>query len=148
MNYFEMKLKAMSQNEKFARSTVASFAVSLNPTIDEINDIKTAVSEAVTNCVVHGYNCDENGDIFIKAVIENNTISIEIRDQGVGIGDVELALTPFYTTKPDEERSGMGFTLMQSFMDEMSVESQSGKGTTVVMKKTISQSGDGEDIDA
>lgn len=145
MNYFEMKIKAISSNESFARSSVAAFALSLNPTLEEINDIKTAVSEAITNSVVHAYDGIECGEIFLKVVIKDNVMEIIISDNGVGIEDVEKALVPFYTTKPDEERSGMGFTLMQSFMDSVSVTSKKGEGTTVVMVKTILEK---EEVDA
>lgn len=140
-NYFEMKLKAISENEKFARNTVAGFLVGLNPTLSEIDDIKTAVSEAVTNCIVHGYQYDENGVINIKVEIENTTASITIADSGVGIADVEQAMTPFFTTRPNDDRSGMGFTLMQSFVDKFDVYSDVGKGTTVVMVKNIKNEG-------
>lgn len=134
-NYFEMKLKAISENEKFARNVVASFAISLNPTISEIDDIKTAVSEAVTNCIVHAYNYDNDKDISIKAEIEGNKLIVTISDNGVGIPNVELAMTPFFTTREADDRSGMGFTLMQSFTDDMQVISEKGIGTTVVMTK-------------
>lgn len=136
-NYFELKLKSISANEKFARNTVGAFAVQLNPTISELDDIKTAVSEAVTNCIVHGYNYDKEKYIYITASIEGNILSVTIKDEGIGIPDVELAMTPFYTTKESEERSGMGFTLMQSFSDSMNVYSEPNKGTIVVMTKKI-----------
>lgn len=140
-NYFEMKLKAISENEKFARNTVASFLIPLNPTLSEIDDIKTAVSEAVTNCVVHGYQYDENGIIDIKVEIEDFTATITIADSGVGIENVEQAMTPFFTTKPEDDRSGMGFTLMQSFVDKIEVYSTPQKGTMVVMVKKIKNEG-------
>lgn len=140
-NYFEMKLKAISENEKFARNTVASFLIPLNPTLSEIDDIKTAVSEAVTNCVVHGYQYNEEGIIDINVKIEDCTATITIADSGVGIENVEQAMTPFFTTKPDDDRSGMGFTLMQSFVDKFDVYSTVGKGTMVVMVKKIKNEG-------
>lgn len=136
-NYFEMKIKAISENESFARSTVAGFALSLNPTIEQLSDIKTAVSEAITNSIVHGYQFNQDGEIIIKASINDKTMEIIIIDDGIGIEDVEQALTPFFTTKPDDERSGMGFTLMQSFMDELKVDSQLNRGTTIYMSKKI-----------
>lgn len=145
MNYFEMKVKSISENEKFVRNVVGMFVVPLNPTLDMLDDIKTAVSEAITNCVVHGYNADENGDIYIKVSTDESSVTISIEDKGEGIENLELALTPFYTTKPDDERSGMGFTLMQSFMDQVDVVSEVGKGTIVIMKKNLTVK---ENIDA
>lgn len=134
----EMKLEFLSKsnNEAFARVTVAAFAAQLDPTIEELADIKTAVSEAVTNSIIHGYENTE-GIIKIVARIFANTISIEISDTGKGIENIELAKQPLYTSKGDLERSGMGFTIMQSFMDEMQVESVLGLGTKVTMKKLI-----------
>lgn len=132
-NYMKMQLPALSVNESFARTTVAAFAASLNPTLDEINDIKTAVSEAVTNCVVHAY--DGEGVIGIECNLLQNGIRISITDSGRGIKDIENAMQPFVTTKPDEERSGMGFTVMQSFMDSVSVTSKEDGGTTVTLQK-------------
>lgn len=136
-NFLSMKIKAISINESFARSAVASFALSLNPTLAEINDIKTAVSEAVTNCIVHAYDGQENAEINIGCSIDGNKLVIIISDSGKGIENIEEAQTPFFTTKPEEERSGMGFTLMKSFMDSMEVTSQIGEGTTVIMTKVI-----------
>lgn len=134
----EMKLEFLSKsnNEAFARITVAAFASQLDPTIEELADIKTAVSEAVTNCIVHGYD-DKPGIVKIVAKIHNNEITIEISDNGKGIEDIEIAKQPLYTTKPNLERSGMGFTIMESFMEETEVESVLGLGTKVTMKKTI-----------
>lgn len=129
----------MPENEAFARSCVASFCLQLNPTLDEISDIKTAVSEAVTNCVVHAYP-DRVGDILLCMEIEKNTLKISISDFGVGISNIEQALTPFFTSKPDEERSGMGFTVMDSFMDSLIVKNNSSKGVTVEMTKGIAKS--------
>lgn len=137
MNYFDMKLLAISENEAFARNVVASFAVQCRPTIEEINDIKTAVSEAVTNCVVHAY-ADNKGIVQIECKIDQtNVLEISVRDFGKGIADVKEAMEPFFTTAPDEERSGMGFTIIETFMDEMSVTSAVGEGTCVRMKKVI-----------
>ena len=134
----EMKIEFISNpnNEALARIAVASFAANLDPTIEEISDIKTAVSEAVTNSIIHGYE-NEKGIVTIKARIIHNTIEIEVIDNGKGIEDIEKAKEALYTTKPELERSGMGFTIMESFMDEMQVKSAVGEGTTVFMKKTI-----------
>lgn len=134
----EMKLEFLSKscNEAFARITVAAFASQLDPTIEELADIKTAVSEAVTNSIIHGYE-DCEGIIKIKGKIIKNTIEIEISDTGKGIENVELARKPLYTTKANLERSGMGFTIMESFMDEVHIDSVLGLGTKVIMKKKI-----------
>lgn len=134
----EMKLEfpSKSNNEAFARITVAAFASGLDPTIEELADIKTAVSEAVTNCIIHGYE-NKEGIIKIVCKLFSNTIQIEISDNGKGIEDIETARQPLYTSKPDLERSGMGFTIMESFMDEMKVESIVGLGTKVTMVKII-----------
>ena len=135
-NEMTLELMSKSNNEAFARITVAAFASSLDPTIEEIADIKTAVSEAVTNCIIHGYE-DSTGIIKIHSVIQGNSIIIEISDRGKGIEDIETAKEPLYTSKPNLERSGMGFTIMQSFMDELEVESVLSLGTKVTMKKVI-----------
>lgn len=135
-NKMELKFLSKSQNESFARTVVAAFAAQLDPTIEEIADIKTAVSEAVTNCIIHGYE-NKIDYIILKAEIEGNKLMVEVIDNGVGIEDIEKAMEPLYTTKPDEDRSGMGFTVMQTFMDELEVESEKGKGTRVKMVKYI-----------
>lgn len=135
-NKIKLTFSAISENESFARSVIACFALKLNPSIAEISDIKTAVSEAVTNSIVHGYP-DGKGEITLVAEIEDKTLHIKILDDGVGIENVEEALEPFYTTKPEDERSGMGFTIMQSFMDFVSVKSEKGKGTQIYMSKTL-----------
>ena len=135
-NFMEVTFKALSINEGFARVCVASFCVQLNPSVDEITDIKTAVSEAVTNCVVHAYPNAIKGDITLRCELEDDVITITVIDKGVGIKDVEKAREPFYTSKPGEDRSGMGFTVMESFMDEVEVASNS-FGTTVKMTKKI-----------
>lgn len=134
----EMKLEFISKssNEAFARITVAAFASQLDPTIEELSDIKTAVSEAVTNCIIHGYE-NKQGIVKIKCKLKNDEIIIEISDSGKGIENVDMAKEPLYTTKPNLERSGMGFTIMESFMDEMKVESIVGIGTKITMKKKI-----------
>ncbi len=134
----EMKLEfySKSNNEAFARISVAAFVSQLDPTIEELADIKTAVSEAVTNCIIHGYE-DEEGIISLNCKIFANTIVIEISDEGKGIENVDMAKEPLYTSKPDLERSGMGFTIMESFMDDVKIESILGLGTKVTMKKII-----------
>ena len=138
INENEMKLEFLSKsnNEAFARIAVAAFVASLDPTIEEISDIKTAVSEAVTNSIVHGYE-DKLGVINLKCKIRDREVTIEISDNGKGIENIDAAKEPLYTTKPNLERSGMGFTIMESFMDEMQVESVLGLGTKVTMKKLI-----------
>ena len=134
----EMKVEFLSKstNEGFARMTIAGFISSLDPTIEELADIKTAVSEAVTNAIVHAYE-DEIGKIVIKAQITDRTVVIQVKDNGKGIEDITKAKEPLYTSKPDLERSGMGFTVMESFMDKLTVRSKVGKGTTVIMRKTL-----------
>lgn len=134
----EMKLEFISKgsNEAFARITVAAFASQLDPTIEELADIKTAVSEAVTNCIIHAYE-NKKGIIKINAKLKDNQIIIQISDNGKGIENVDMAKEPLYTTKPNLERSGMGFTIMESFMDSMKVESIVGLGTKVTLVKTI-----------
>ena len=132
----KMQIQSKADNEAFARAAVAAFITRINPTLEEINDVKTAVSEAVTNVVVHGYDSDE-GIISLNVQIDNNTVTITVEDYGKGIDDVKRAREPLYTTKPDEERSGMGFTIMEIYMDELTVESAIGKGTTVHMSKII-----------
>lgn len=136
VNEMTIKFKSLSENESFARACVASFCLPINPNMDEINDIKTAVSEAVTNCVVHAYP-NIVGDISIHVKLINDTAIITIKDFGVGIEDVMKAKEPFFTSKPNCERSGMGFTVMESFMDSMSVESVKNGGTTVVLSKKL-----------
>ena len=134
----EMKLEFLNKgaNEAFARITVAAFASQLDPTIEELADIKTAVSEAVTNCIIHAYE-NRQGIIKINAKLKENQIIIQISDNGKGIENVDIAKEPLYTTKPNLERSGMGFTIMESFMDSMKVESIVGLGTKVTLVKTI-----------
>ena len=136
----EMKLEFLSKscNEAFARIAVAAFASQLDPTIEEIADIKTVVSEAVTNSIIHGYE-NKEGIVKLHCMIEDNALIIEVSDMGIGIEDVNIAKEPLYTSKPNLERSGMGFTIMQSFMDELNVESVINLGTKVTMKKVIKQ---------
>lgn len=125
-----------SKNESFARTVVAAFASQLDPTMEEIADIKTAVSEAVTNCIIHGYD-NQEGKIEMGCKIHDDIIEIVITDKGVGIGDIEQAMEPLYTSRPELERSGMGFAFMEAFMDKLEVVSEVGEGTTVKMEKAI-----------
>ncbi len=147
INNNEMKLEFLSKsnNEAFARISVAAFVSQLDPTIEEISDIKTAVSEAVTNAIVHGYE-DSMGIVTIICKIHENEVYIEISDNGKGIENIEMAKQPLYTTRPNLERSGMGFTIMESFMDELNVQSILGLGTKVTMKKKIKQTEEIEDM--
>lgn len=147
INENEMKLEFISKsnNEAFARITVAAFVAGLDPTIEEISDIKTAVSEAVTNSIVHGYE-DRLGIINLKCKIKDREITIEISDNGKGIENIEMAKQPLYTSKPNLERSGMGFTIMESFMDNLKVESVLGLGTKVTMKKVIKEQTKSENV--
>ena len=131
-NEIKIEFISKSNNEAFARISVAAFVAQLDPTIEEISDIKTAVSEAVTNSIVHGYE-DDIGIVTLICKIHNNDVYIEVSDNGKGIEDIDIAKQPLYTTKPDLERSGMGFTIMESFMDELNVESILGLGTKVTM---------------
>ena len=136
-NYVTLEFLSRSSNEGFARVAAAGFAAQLDPTLDELGDIKTAVSEAVTNAIVHGYP-DQLGKIVMKLkLLENNTLEITVRDWGRGIEDIQQARQPLFTTG-GEERSGMGFTIMESFMDRLTVKSTSGRGTTVTMRRRIS----------
>ena len=130
-----IELMSKSQNEGFARVAVAAFVSQLDPTIEELSDVKTAVSEAVTNSIIHGYENKKEGIIRIEARISANEITISVEDFGKGIDNIEQAMEPLYTSKPELERSGMGFTVMESFMDNLEVVSEDGKGTKVIMKK-------------
>ncbi len=137
-NNMSLKFDAIAENESFARSVVAAFCVSCDPTVEKINDIKTAVSEAVTNCIIHGYENMANGQILIEAELSDDLLKVTISDNGKGIPDVKEALTDFYTTsKESDERSGLGFTIMKSFMDSLDVQSELGGGTTVTMTKRL-----------
>lgn len=137
INKFSLTMLSKSNNESFARVAVSAFVTQLDPTLDEINDIKTAVSEAVTNCIVHAYK-SEIGKIYISVrILECNIVEIKIRDTGCGIDNIEKAMEPLYTTAGGE-RAGLGFAVMQSFMDNLRVVSKVGKGTTITMKKRIS----------
>lgn len=138
----EMKTTFLSlpENESFARVVIAAFAVQLSPTLSEIADVKTAVSEAVTNAIVHGYE-GTRGLVTLRAVIEGRTLTVEVADDGHGIPDVPQAMEPFYTTHPEQERSGMGFSVMQTFMDDLTVDSAPGKGTRIRMRKRFRMGG-------
>jgi len=142
-NHMKLEFLSVSENEPFARNTIAAFCLSLNPPLDELSDIKTAVSEAVTNCIVHAYK-GGTGTVTIECETDGNALHIQITDNGKGIEDVPRALEPFYTTLSDEERSGMGFTIMQTFMNDFRVQSKKGTGTTVFMSKYFNRN-DGTD---
>ena len=135
-NEMELIFDSRSSNESFARVTVAAFMTSLNPTVEEVSDVKTAVSEAVTNAIIHGYE-NEVHNITIRCRTQEKTLYLEVEDQGRGIEDVEQAMEPLFTTKPELDRSGMGFSFMEAFMDDLEVISAPGQGTCVKMKKVI-----------
>ena len=139
-NEMEVSFLSVPENEAFARVVIAAFAVQLSPTISEIADVKTAVSEAVTNAIVHGYE-GTRGMVTMRARIDGATLSIDISDSGKGIPNVQQAMEPFYTTHPEQERSGMGFAVMQTFMDEVEVHSVPGSGTIVILRKRIGTPG-------
>ena len=135
-NEMELVFESRSVNEGFARVAVAAFMTQLNPTLEEVADVKTAVSEAVTNAIIHGYD-KEIQKIWIRCRLEDSTLYIEVEDEGKGMEDIKKAMQPLFTTKPELERSGMGFSFMEAFMDSIQVESKVGQGTTVKMKKEI-----------
>ena len=135
-NEMTLAFDSISENEEFARVTVAAFASQLNPTLEEVADIRTAVSEAVTNAIIHGYP-EGIHTIVLRVRMENQQLEVWVIDGGVGIADISKAMEPLYTSRPDLERSGMGFMFMEAFMDEVKVESSPGMGTTVYMKKQI-----------
>lgn len=135
-NEMEIRFDSRSENEGFARVSVASFLTQLNPTVEEVEDVKTAVSEAVTNAIIHGYE-QRVETVRIHCSIENQLFTVEISDRGKGIANVEKAMEPMFTTKPEDDRSGMGFSFMEAFMDSVEVESKVGEGTSVKMTKTI-----------
>ena len=137
LNKMKLSFPSKSCNEAFARTAVSAFIMNLDPTVNELSDLKTAVSEAVTNCIVHGYR-RQDGTIYISGAIrEDNRVIIKVRDSGCGIADVEQAMKPLFTTAADEERAGLGFAVMQSFCDRVKVKSVPGKGTTVTLEKQI-----------
>ena len=137
VNSMKLQFEGRSVNESFSRTAVAAFIAQLDPTVEEISDIKTAVSEAVTNCIVHAYrHC--LGMVYITAnILPDNRVVIRIRDKGCGIPDIQKAMEPMYTSAPEEERAGLGFAVMQSLMDKVKVTSKEGKGTTVVLERSI-----------
>ncbi|GIP25443.1 anti-sigma F factor [Paenibacillus sp. J23TS9] len=136
-NFMTLQFSSKSENESFARVTVAAFISQLDPTMDELSDLKTVISEAVTNSVIHGYDSNPEGKVTITAEIVGDTVTITVEDKGAGIEDLDLARQPLYTSKPELERSGMGFTIMENFMDEFEVSSEPGSGTSIRMKKRI-----------
>ena len=133
-NYLKLQFYSLPQNQAFARDAVAAFCLELNPSLSALSDVKTAVSEAVTNCTVHAYR-ENTGIVTVECEIEGNELHIKVSDTGKGIADIDKAVQPFFTTLPSDERSGMGFTIMQTFMDDFSVKSQEGGGTVVSMSK-------------
>ena len=135
-NWMQMFFEAKSENESLARIAVASFITPLNPTLEEMEDVKTAISEAVTNAIIHGYE-EGTGTIYIRCRLEGDLLEVEVEDKGIGIWDIEQAMEPLFTTKPEQERSGMGFSFMEAFMDEVEVTSALGQGTIVFMKKKL-----------
>ncbi len=141
LNEMKLSFESRSCNESFARSAVAAFIAVLDPNVEELSDIKTAVSEAVTNCIVHGYK-DDIGTVYIHVkIFEGALVRVSIRDKGCGIADVKKAMEPLYTTCETGERAGLGFSIMESFMDRMKVRSKSGKGTCVTLEKSIVSKG-------
>ena len=137
--HVRLEFESNSRNEEFARVVAAVFMSRLDPTLEETQDVKTAVSEAVTNCIVHGYEGEE-GKVYMDLSLKDNEVTIKIKDDGVGIDNIHRAMEPLFTTKPELERSGMGFSFMEAFMDELEVHSRKQKGTTVIMKKKIGDS--------
>lgn len=135
-NNMRVEFDAITDNERFARGVAAAFVVGLDPTVDELSEIKTAVSEAVTNAIIHGYDGRE-GKILMEGVIYDGVVEFSVSDEGVGISDIRRAREPLYTGKPEDERSGMGFTIMETFMDSLDVESERGHGTRVTMTKNL-----------
>ncbi|KUO95878.1 anti-sigma F factor [Ferroacidibacillus organovorans] len=135
-NEMSIQFSAISENESFARVAVAAFISQLNPTMEELTEVKTVVSEAVTNAIIHGY-AENSGDVYLRCKIMGYTMELTIEDHGKGMEDIDEARQPLFTTRPDLERSGMGFTIMESFMDEMTIESAPNRGTLVHMKKII-----------
>ena len=136
-NWMELTFPSLSINEGFARAAAAAFAALLDPTIDELSDLRTAVSEAVTNAIIHAYGSDRSAMITLRCEAKERKLRIVVKDAGCGIEDIELARRPFYTSKPELERSGMGFAVMEAFMDSVEIESAPGEGTAVIMDKEI-----------
>ncbi|MCR6110581.1 anti-sigma F factor [Bacillus sp. A301a_S52] len=138
-NRMELSFTAVSANESFARVSVAAFVAQLDPTMDELTEIKTVVSEAVTNAIIHGYGENDEGIVYVEVELVDGTVHLVVRDEGLGISNLEEARLPLYTSKPELERSGMGFTIMENFMDDVSVESSPLEGTTVTLVKRLSK---------
>ena len=136
INHMQIEFDAISENEQLARLAVAAFITPLNPTLEEMSDVKTAISEAVTNAIIHGYE-QEKGKVCIRCTLRGDLLEVEVEDWGKGIVDVEQAMEPMYTSKPEADRSGMGFSFMEAFMDELEVSSIVGDGTIVSMKKKL-----------
>ncbi|MDE7363592.1 MAG: anti-sigma F factor [Ruminococcus sp.] len=141
LNEIKFTVPSLSVNESTARAVVSSFIVQADPTVEELSDIRTAVSEAVTNCIVHGYRNSQGNIEIVVRIMPNREIYIKIKDNGCGIADVQQAMQPLFTTAPEEERSGLGFSVMESFMDRLTVKSRVNKGTTVTMRKKLSVHG-------
>ncbi|MCL6548475.1 MAG: anti-sigma F factor [Alicyclobacillus sp.] len=137
-NYMRLQFPSRSENESLARVAVAAFAAQLDPTLEQFTELKTAVSEAVTNAIIHGYE-DREGEVRIECILHPGSIEIVVEDDGRGIEDVELARQPLYTSRPDLERSGMGLTIMENFVDELYIDSVPGRGTRVRMRKHVAQ---------
>lgn len=140
MNKMELKIPSHSENERFARTVCAAFLLECDPTVEEITEIKTAISEAVTNAIIHGYK-DREGIVEITGEVKDNVVTYTVKDKGCGIRDIKKAREPLYTGMPESERSGMGFSIMEAFMDELQVESVEGEGTTVIMTKRLKSNG-------
>jgi len=136
-NKMRLEFSSVSENEAFARVTVASFIAQLDPTVEELNEIKTVVSEAVTNSIIHGYQNEPQHKVMITCSIDGNEVQLSITDHGTGIEDIVIAREPLYTSKPELERSGMGFTIMENFMDHLVIDSNPGEGTTLTMTKQL-----------
>ena len=135
-NRMQLEIQAISENEQLARIAVAAFITPLNPTLEEMADVKTAISEAVTNAIIHGYE-EQEGMIYLRCKLNGDLLEVEVEDKGIGIENIEQAMEPMFTSKPEKDRSGMGFSFMEAFMDELEVTSIPGAGTTVSMKKKL-----------
>lgn len=138
-NQMELRFTSRSENESLARLSISAFIMPIDPTMDELNEIKTVVSEAVTNAIIHGYNNATSEMVTVRAKIEKNKVTIEIEDYGIGIADLDMARQPLFTTKPELERSGMGFTIMENFMDEITITTGVNRGTKITMVKHLLQ---------
>ncbi|MBR2284845.1 MAG: anti-sigma F factor [Ruminococcus sp.] len=142
INQIKFSMPSLSVNESAARAVVSSFLIQADPTVEELSDIRTAVSEAVTNAIVHGYRGTTGTIEIVVRLLADRQVYVRVKDQGCGIPDIERAMEPMFTTAPEEERSGLGFSVMSSFMDKLSVKSKVGRGTTVVMRKRLGADGD------